>query len=149
MSPEPVVSRQTVREAAKPAEMLWEASVRAFDPYPDRLRTLAEAAGGQARVIQLAELADMPWRPREGAREISLADGLEETGGRHGPPNLWEEFDRRLRTLGVAMEGDNIRAVWTAFEGLRDITNEIAEAIQPPVEQTPAADEQPPQEQAG
>ena len=149
MSPEPVVSRQTVREAAKPAEMLWEASVRAFDPYPDRLRTLAEAAGGQARVIQLAELADMPWRPREGAREISLADGLEEIGGRQGPPELWEEFDSRLKALGVAMEGDNIRAVWTAFEGLRDITIEIADAIQPPIEETPSADEEPPREQAG
>ena len=147
MSPEPVVSRQTVRDAAKPAEMLWEASVRAFDPYPDRLRTLAEAAGGQARVIQLAELADMPWRPREGAREISLADGLEEAGGRQGPPELWDEFDRRLRALGVAMEGDNIRAVWTAFEGLRDITIEIADAIQPPIENIPL-DEDPPQAEA-
>jgi hypothetical protein len=149
VSPEPVVSRQTVREAAKPAEMLWEASVRAFDPYPDRLRTLAEAAGGQARVIQLAELADMPWRPREGARQISLADGLEETGGRQGPPELWEEFDSRLRALGVAMESDRIRAVWTAFEGLRDITIEIADAIQPPVEETSLTDGEAPQEQAG
>jgi hypothetical protein len=48
-------------------------------------------------VIQLAELADMPWRPREDAREISLAEGLEETGGRQGPPELWEAFDSRLR----------------------------------------------------
>ena len=46
------------------------------------------------------------------------------------------------------MEGDNIRAVWTAFEGLRDITIEIADAIQPPIEDTPPVDQDPPQAQA-
>jgi hypothetical protein len=45
------------------------------------------------------------------------------------------------------MEGDNIRAVWTAFEGLRDITIETADAIQPPIENTPV-DEDPPQAEA-
>jgi hypothetical protein len=69
---------------------------------------LADAPGGQARVIQLVELADMPWRPREGAHEISLADGLEEAGGRQGPPELWEQFDRQLRVLGLARQTDGV-----------------------------------------
>lgn len=131
MSPRPLVSKQTVREHARPADMMWDAAVRAFDPYPKRLRTLAEAANEQARVLRLAELAEVTWKPREGARHISLADGLEAAGGREGPPELWEEFDRRLAALGLAMETDVNARVYEAFEGLRDITLQIADALDP------------------
>ena len=131
---EPLVSRQTVREHARPADMLWEAAVRGFDPFPQRLRTLADAAEGQARVIRLAELANLPWRPTENAREISLASGLEADGGRQGPPTLWADFDRRVRALGEAMETDQNSRVYTAFEALRDSARQIADALDPPVD---------------
>jgi hypothetical protein len=52
--------------------------------------------------------------------------------------------------LSIKVHADHrLRAVWTAFEGLRDITIEIADAIQPPIEHTPSTDEEPAQEQAG
>lgn len=135
----PLVSPQTVREHARPADMLWEAAVRAFDPYPQRLRALADAADGQARVIRLAELANITWKPRPNAREISLAEGLEASGGRQGPPELWAEFDRQLRGLGEAMESDQSKRVYTAFEALRDSARAIADTLDPPVELDPPA----------
>ena len=149
MGSEPLVSRQTVREHARPAEMLWEAAVRAFDPFPQRLRALADAAEGQARVIRLAELANLPWRPVENAHEISLASGLEVDGGREGTPELWAEFDRQVRALGEAMETDQNSAVYTAFETLRDSARQIADALDPPIEQDPPAEGDPPHAQTG
>jgi hypothetical protein len=70
---------------------------RAFDPTPDRLRELAAAANGQARVIRLAELGGMNWNPIEGAADWQLAEGLDDESSREGPPELWTVYDKRLR----------------------------------------------------
>jgi hypothetical protein len=122
-----MISARTVRERAEPAEIHWEAAVRAFDPYPDRLRDLADAADEQAQVLRMAELAAIPWTPRPGSRDISLADGLE-PGERPGPPELWKQFDEEVRALGLAMEGSENRAVYEAFERLRDELDVIADS---------------------
>ena len=140
-----MISKQTVREHARPADMLWEAAVRAFDPFPLRLRALADAAEGQARVIRLAELANLPWRPTDNAREISLASGLEHDGGREGPPELWVEFDASVRSLGEAMETDQNSRVYLAFEALRDNARAIADQLDPPAELAPSPIDRPAQ----
>jgi hypothetical protein len=130
----PALSPRTVRERAAPAVQHWEAAIRAFDPYPDRLRDLADAAHEQAQVLMMAELAQMPWPSKPGAREISLAEGLEPAGGREGPETLWKAFDRQLRALGEAMEGDQNRPVYEAFDALSDALDALADAIDPPAE---------------
>lgn len=131
MSSGPMVSKQLITEHARSADTLWDMAIRAFDPYPERLRMLAEGANAQARVLRLAELGDITWKPRENAREMRLAPGLEADGGREGPPQLWAEFDRALAGLGRAMETDSTSRVYLAFEALRDAATTIADAIDP------------------
>lgn len=53
---EPLVSKQVIKEHQGAQDRRWRSAVRALDPTPDRLRELAAAANGQARVIRLAEL---------------------------------------------------------------------------------------------
>ncbi len=131
MTDEPLVSRQTVREHQQAQDRRWRSAVRAFDPTADRLRELAAAANGQARVIRLAELAGMNWNPLPGSRDLQLAEGLDTPDKREGPPALWKVYDKRLRELGVSMEGNDSRKVAEAFEALRDSIREIADAIDP------------------
>jgi hypothetical protein len=133
MSSGPMVSKQIIRDHAQSADTLWDMAIRAFDLYPERLRMLAEGANAQARVIRLAELGDITWKPREDARDMRLAPGLE-PDGREGPPELWEEFDQNLRALGEAMETDVSSNVYLAFEALRDSALKIADALESPVE---------------
>jgi len=135
----PLVSKQLITEHARSADTLWDMAIRAFDPYPERLRMLAEGANAQARVLRLAELGDITWKPRENARNMRLAPGLEDDGGREGPPKLWDPFDRALAALGKAMETDSTSSVYLAFEALRDAATTIADAIDPPVADTEPA----------
>ena len=84
-----LIPRQALREHAQAADARWQNSVRAFDPFAERLRELADAAHGQARVILLAQVAaNQSWKPMEGAREIQLAAELE-GDDRPGPAKLW------------------------------------------------------------
>jgi hypothetical protein len=129
-----MVSKQLITEHARSADTLWDMAIRAFDPYADRLRMLAEGANAQARVLRLAELGDIRWNPRENARDMRLAPGLEADGGREGPPELWVQFDRCLGALGQAMETDSTSNVYLAFEALRDSASGIADALDPPLE---------------
>jgi hypothetical protein len=128
---EPLVSSQSIRDHKRAAASRWRSAVRAFDPYAERLRELAEAANGQARVIRYAELGNVFWTPIENARSMELAEGLEADGGREGPPRLWKQFDERLLALGMAMETSDSRAVADAFEALRDAAFAIADALDP------------------
>ena len=128
---EPLVSKQVIREHQVAQDRRWRSAVRAFDPTPDRLRELAGAANGQARVIRLAELGGMNWNPIAGASEWQLAEGLDDESSREGPPQLWKVYDRRLRELGQAMEGNDSRRVAEGFEALRDSIRAIADALDP------------------
>jgi hypothetical protein len=128
---EPLVSKQVIREHQVAQDRRWRSAVRAFDPTPDRLRELAAAANGQARVIRLAELGGMNWNPIEGAADWQLAEGLDDESSREGPPELWKAYDKRLRKLGQAMEGDDSRRVAEGFEALRDSIRAIADALDP------------------
>jgi hypothetical protein len=128
---EPLVSRQVIHEHQVAQDRRWRTAIRAFDPTPDRLRELAAAANGQARVIRLAELGGMNWNPIPGAAAWQLADGLDNQNSREGPTALWKIYDKQLRELGKAMEGHDSRQVAEGFEALRDSINAIADALDP------------------
>lgn len=128
---EPLVSKQVIKEHQVAQDRRWRSAVRAFDPTPDRLRELAAAANGQARVIRLAELGGMNWNPLPGARDWQLAEGLDNESTREGPPQLWKVYDKRRRALGLAMEGSDSRRVAEGFEALRDSIRAIADALDP------------------
>ena len=89
--------------------------------------------------MTLSDLANVKWNPRPGARKLRLAYEVEEESGRRGPPALWAKFDRAVKQLGIALEGERIRAIADAFSQLSAITRELADAIDLPI----AVDEQP------
>jgi hypothetical protein len=139
---EPLVSTQTAIEQLRKADERWTAAVRGLDAYPQRLRTLAQAAEHESRALTLADLANVKWNPRPGARKLRLAYEVEKESGRPGPPALWARFDRAVKQLGVALEGESIRAIADAFSELSAITGELADAIEMPIaeeEQQPSA----------
>ena len=87
------------------ADSRWQAAVHGFDPYPDRLRRLAEAAEAERKALLFADLCNVKWKPQPGARGLRLAAELN-PGNRIGPEKLWVKFDKALDQLGVALEGD-------------------------------------------
>lgn len=127
---EPLVSRQAAVEHMRKGDERWAAAVRAFNPYPARLRNLAEVAEDQSRILMLASLADVEWNPRPGARNLRLAQGLEEASGRPGPPALWGPFDKAVKQLGLALEGDNLRAIADAFGGVSAAAVDLVDALE-------------------
>ena len=136
---EQLVSTQTAIEQLRKADERWAAAVRGLKPYAERLRELADAAEHQSRALLLSDLANVKWNPRPGARNIRLAYEVEEQSGRPGPPALWAKFDRAVKQLGVALEGEKIRAIADAFSQLSAITRELADALDLPI----GEDEQP------
>ena len=134
---EPLISTQTANEQLRRADERWAAAVRGLQPYADRLRELADAAEHESRALLLSDLANVKWNPRPGARNIRLAYEVEKDSGRPGPREPWTKFDRAVKQLGIALEGESIRAIADAFSQLSAHTRQIADAIA-----LPAADEQ-------
>jgi len=127
---EPLVSTQTAIEQLRKADDRWRAAVRGLDTYPKRLRELAEAAEHESRALTLADLANVGWNPRPGASKLRLAYEVEEQSSRPGPPALWTRFDRAVTQLGVALEGESIKALADAFSTLSQIAGELADACE-------------------
>jgi hypothetical protein len=140
---EPLVSTQSAIEQLRKADQQWSAAVRGLDAYPTRLRTLAQAADRESRALRLADLANVTWHPRPGARNMRLAFEVEPASGRPGPKAVWGRFDRAVKQLGLALEGASIRALADAFEQLSSLAGELADAVA--LEQVPG--EPPPAEQ--
>lgn len=125
---EPLASKQDAIEQLRKADERWASALRGFDDYPVRLRTLAEAANNRSRALMLAELANITWIPRPGASNVRLAYELEEASGRPGPKAMWKPFDRAVKEIGLALEGDSITAVARAFGELSTIADQLADA---------------------
>jgi hypothetical protein len=111
------------------ADARWQAAVHGFDPYPDRLRRLAEAAEAERKALLFADLCNVKWKPQPGARGLKLAAELD-PGNRLGPEKLWAKFDQALDELGTALEGDGFAGVAAVFGSLSAAANEIANALE-------------------
>jgi len=100
------------------ADVRWASALRGLDSYPDRLRTFADAAEEQSRALTLADLANVRWKPRPGARKLRFPFEVDPTGERPGPPTLWGKFDRGqaagCRARGRQHQADR-RSVRTAL----------------------------------
>lgn len=55
------------------AEYRWTEAFRTFRPYTERLRRLADAADAQRKAFLYAEVWDVKWKPRENAKNLTLA----------------------------------------------------------------------------
>src|ERR1700694_1719179 len=113
------------------ADARWQAAVHGFDPYPDRLRRLAAAAGGERKALFFADLCSVKWKPQPGARGLQLAAELD-PGNRIGPEKLWAKFDKALDQLGVALEGDGFAELAAVFGSLSAAATQIAAALEQP-----------------
>jgi hypothetical protein len=119
------------------ADVRWASALRGLASYPDRLRTFADAADEQSRALTLADLANVGWKARPGARQLRFPFEVDATGERPGSPTLWSKFDRAVRQLGVALEGDSIKPIAEAFAQLSALAAELANTLQ--AERSPSA----------
>ncbi|MGO9794130.1 MAG: hypothetical protein ACLP8S_32825 [Solirubrobacteraceae bacterium] len=124
----PLVPAQRAREELRRADQRWRAAIRALECYSDRLRELAAAAEEEGRALTLADLANVPWRPVEGARTLKAPYELTNDHRRPGPPALWARFDDAITQLGLALESDSIATVADAFAELSTVLVELADA---------------------
>jgi hypothetical protein len=130
-----LVSKQDALEQLRKSDERWASALRGFDAYPVRLRTLADAARSRSRALMLAELANITWSPRPGASNLRLAYELEKASGRPGPNAMWARFDRAVKAMGLALEGDSITAVAQAFAELSTIASELSDACEGELDQ--------------
>jgi hypothetical protein len=112
------------------ADVRWKAALGGLASYPARLRTLAEAADEQSRALTLAHLANVEWKPRPGASNLRFPVEVQESSGRPGPPETWSWFDDAVKQLGVALEGDSMKRIADAFEGLSALAAELADSLE-------------------
>lgn len=112
------------------ADVRWKAALAGLASYPARLRALAEAAEEESRALTLAHLANVRWKPRPGASKLRFPYEVQPASGRPGPPATWSQFDDAVKELGLALEGDSMKALGEAFEHLAAIASELAEALE-------------------
>lgn len=75
--------------------------------FPHRVRALAEACERQAKSLSdAARTHGFAWTPLPGHRHMILSHELRPGANRPGPAKLWDEFDRSVQRLGIAMEGN-------------------------------------------
>jgi excisionase family DNA binding protein len=132
---EPAVTRALLPpsqaiDRVREADVHWNAALGGLASYPQRLRTLAEAAEEQSRALTLADLANVTWKPRPGARNLRFPDEVQSASGRPGPARTWREFDEAVAQLGQALEGDSMKRLAQAFERIATLAGELADVLE-------------------
>jgi excisionase family DNA binding protein len=127
--------RQIVEELQL-ADEVWEQARTASenappDPgFPHRLRALAEACEQQASSLARAGwIKGFAWTPIPGGRQMIVSPELRPGANRPGPPELWEQFDRAVQRLGIAMEGRIMYVVAFRYRDLAAVTHKIADLL--------------------
>ncbi len=123
-------------EALQLAEKIWgSAQAASEDPPPDpgfphRVRALAIACEHQAESLgRAASVKGFSWTPVPDQRHMILSHELRPGANRPGPPQLWQEFDRAVQWLGIAMEGWIMHAVALQYRDLATVMHEIADLL--------------------
>ena len=55
---------------------------------------------------------------------------MQPASDRPGPPAIWARFDRAVKQIGVALEGDGIKLIADAFAQLSTVAGELAHAVE-------------------
>jgi excisionase family DNA binding protein len=118
------------------AEEAWEAAQAASDNappdpgFPHRVRALAQACERQARSLgDAARTEGFAWTPLPDRRHMILSHELHRGANRPGPANLWDEFDRAVQRLGIAMEGSVMYVVAFQYRDLAVVMHTIADLL--------------------
>jgi hypothetical protein len=125
---EAIVPPHQAVEQLRKADERWEAALRAFDDYPTRLRTLADAADLRSRALTLAHLANITLKPRPNADKAQLAFELSAASNRPGPKAVWQRFDQVVKDMGQALGQGDIQRTASLFDALSKIAHELADA---------------------
>jgi excisionase family DNA binding protein len=118
------------------AEEAWERAQAASDQappdpgFPYRVRALAEACERQAKSLSdAARTEGFAWTPLPDRRHMFLSHELRRGANRPGPPALWDEFDRAVQRLGIAMEGSVMHVVAFQYRDLAVVMHKIADLL--------------------
>lgn len=125
-----LVPAQVAIDQMREADGRWAAALRGLDSYPQRLRALADAAEEQSRALTLADLANVKWKPRPGARKLRFPYEVQPARSRPGPAPTWGRFDRAVKQLGLALEGDSIKSIAEAFAQISTLAGELADSLE-------------------
>jgi excisionase family DNA binding protein len=127
---------QQIIDELQLADEVWEQAQTASenappDPgFPHRVRALAEACAQQARSLARAGWVEgFGWTPLPDRRHMILSHELRPGANRPGPANLWDEFDRAVQRLGIAMEGSVMYVVAFRYRDLAAIMHKIADLL--------------------
>ena len=118
------------------AEWEWRAAVVTSQQappdrwFPNRLQHIARAATRKAGALERLD-ADQEVRRDDEPLEAGLGLSYELSPGAHrpGPPELWDEFDRRAATLAAATEAGRAGAISAALNDLAMVLHDIAEEL--------------------
>jgi excisionase family DNA binding protein len=109
---------QGLVEQLQVADDLWDIAQAASDDpppdlgFPQRVRSLARACEHEASALGRAtSVHGFSWTPLPDHRHMIISHELRPGANRPGPPKLWQEFDRAVQRLGIAMEGRIMHAV--------------------------------------
>jgi hypothetical protein len=130
VSPRAVIPPHQAIETMREADVRWNAALAGVASFPDRLRTLSEAADEESRAMTLAHLANVDWKPRPGARRLAFPEEVRPGSDRPGPPKTWAEFDAAVEQFGLALEGDSMKKIANAFERISEVAAELADALE-------------------
>jgi hypothetical protein len=127
---------QELVEELQVADGLWEFAQAASDSpppdpgFPHRVRSLARASEHQSKALgRAAGVRGFSWTPLPDQRDMIISHELRPGANRPGPPKLWQEFDRAVQRLGLAMEGQIIHAVAIQYRDLAAVMHEIADLL--------------------
>jgi excisionase family DNA binding protein len=99
--------------------------------FPGRLQHIARAATRKAGVLaRLDDGEEIWWDDERLDAERGLSHELRPGGRRPGPPDLWEEFDRRVTKLGAATEAGRAGAIRSALNDVAVTLHDIAEDLE-------------------
>jgi len=127
---------QAIAGRLRRADEAWQQAQAASEYVPpapgfaDRIRALATACEQQWRSLaEAGRIKGFGWTPIAGARDMTISAELRPGANRPGPSALWEQFDRAVNLLGVAMEGAIMYVVAFRYRDLAFVMHEIADAL--------------------
>ena len=127
---------QQILEELQLADEAWESAQAASENAPPdpgfahRVRALAEACERQATSLsEAARIEGFAWTPLPDHRDMILSHELRPGANRPGPAKLWDEFDRTVQRLGIAMEGSVMYAVAFQYRELAAVMHKIADLL--------------------
>jgi excisionase family DNA binding protein len=127
---------QEIIEDLRQADEAWDEAQAASDNappdpgFPHRLRALADACEQQGESLATAaRIPGFSWTPRPDQRDMFLSHELRPGANRPGPTSLWDEFDRAVQRLGIAMEGSVMYVVAFQYRDLAVAMHRIADDL--------------------